>query len=314
MLRKLFPTGVLALTFAAGICLADPPADTGGKEGGGKDGDKAGQREGRPRRIGGEGRGEGGRRRGEGGPMRFDPKAELTRMTETLKLDEDQQATIGKVLENAQTKMTEQREKMRPSDDERAKMDAMREEMRAAREAGDDAKVQELRERMRESMGPRMEESRKAMDEIHKTLHDGIVAQLRDDQKPQFETMWAERMAMRRGGPGGPDGPGGPNRGPLALKAIVDKLDDLTADQKQQIETLFTTFRDANKDKSARPSPEAAKKLQADVMAVLTDGQKAKVEKTLSGNRRGPGGPGEGRGERPRRPRGDKPEEKHEGV
>ena len=309
MLRKLFPTGVLALAFAAGICLAEPPTDNGGNEGG-KDGAKAGQREGRPRRFGGEGRGVGARRRGEGGPMRFDPKAELARMTETLKLDETQQASIGKVLEDAQTKMTEQREKMRPSDEDRAKMDAAREEMRAAREAGDDAKVKELRDKMRESMGPRMEEARKAMDEIHKTMHDGIVAQLRDDQKPQFETMWAERMAMRRGGP---DGPGAPNRGPLALKSIVDKLDDLTADQKQQIETLFTTFRDANKDKTARPSPEATKKLQADVMAVLTDGQKAKVEKALTGNRRGPGGPG-GPGERPRRPRGDKPEEKHEGV
>src|SRR6185436_11487263 len=126
-----------------------------------------------------------------------------------------------------------------------------------------------------------------------KVLHDGIESQLRDDQKADFGKMWQERMDQQRRGPGGPD------RGPAALKSVVDKLDDLTADQKAQLETVFKTFHEANKDKSGPPSPEAGRKLHEDVIAVLTEGQKAKVEKALEGQR--------GRGDREGRPRRGRP-------
>ncbi len=309
MFRKLFSTSAFALCVLSSVCLADPPADAGGDKGGDK---PAGQKpEGGRRRFRAEGgeRGEG--RRGPGGrgmgAQRFDPKAELAQMTEKLKLDEAQQASIGKLLEDQQTKMNDMREKMRPTDEQREKMDAMREEMRRRARAGDDAKMQELRGQMREAMGGRMEEMRKTMEENHKALHDGITAQLRDDQKADFDKMWQARMDQMRRGPGGP---GGPDRGPAALKSVVDKLDDLTADQKTQIETIFKTFREATKDKSGPPSPEVGRKLQEDVMGVLTEGQKAKVEKALEGQR-GRRERGEGR---PRRDRGGEDEPKPEGV
>lgn len=304
MFRRLFSTSAFALCVFSSLCLAQPATD-----GGDKGGDQPqGEREGGRRRFRAEGgeRGEG--RRGPGGRrgfqmQRFDPKAELAQMTEKLKLDEAQQASIGKLLEEHQAQMEAQREKMRPSDEERAKMDSMREEMQAAREAGDDAKMQELRGKMREAMGGRMEEMRKTMEANQKTLHDGIESQLREDQKADFSKMWQERMQQR-----GPRGQGGPDRGPAALKSIVDKLDDLTADQKQQIKTVFENFQEANKDKSGPPSPEVGRKLHEDIFAILTDGQKAKVEKALEGQR--------GRRDRegrPRRQRGND-EPKDEGV
>lgn len=299
MFRRLFATSAFALCVFSTLCLAQPVPDGGGDKGD----QPAGDREGGRRRFRAEGgpRGEGFR--GPGGPRgfemrRFDPKAELAQMTEKLKLDEAQQASIGKLLEDHQAQMEAQREKMRPSDEERAKMDEMREEMQAAREAGDDAKMQELRGKMRETMGSRMEEMRKIMEANQKALHDGIEAQLREDQKVEFGKMWQERMARR-----GPGGRGGPDRGPAALKSIVDKLDDLTADQKAQLEVVFKNFRDATKDQSGPPSPQVGRKLHEDVMAILTDGQKEKVEKALEGQR--PRRDREGRGDRPRRPRGD---------
>ena len=302
MFRRLFSTSAFALCVLSTLCLAEPPADAGDK----KEGDKpAGeQREGGRRRFRAEGedRGEGRRGGRRGMEMRrFDPKAELAQMTEKLKLDEAQQTSIGKLLEEHQSKMTEQREKMRPSEEEQAKMGELRDEMQAAREAGDDAKVQELRGKMRETMGARMEGMRKTMEENQKALHDGIVTQLREDQKADFTKLWQERSERRRG-------PGGPDRGPAALKSIVDKLDDLTADQKQQLEVLFKTFRESTKDQSGPPSPEVGRKLHEDVMGVLTEGQKEKVQKTLEGQRRR-GGEG-----RPRR--GDRPDDevKDEGV
>ena len=303
MFRRLFSTSAFALCVFSSLCLAQPAPDGGGDKGGDQPGGERGEGRRRFRAEGGE-RGEG--RRGPGGRRgfemrRFDPKAELAQMTEKLKLDEAQQASVGKLLEEHQAKMEEQREKMRPSEEDRAKMDAMREEMQAAREAGDDAKMQELRGKMRETMGARMEANRKTMEENQKVLHDGIVAQLREDQKAEFGKLWQARMEQRRG-------PGGPDRGPAALKSIVDKLDDLTADQKQQLEVVFNNFRDATKDKSGPPSPEVGRKLHEDVFAILTDGQKAKVEKALEGQR--------GRRDREgrqRRGRGDD-EPKDEGV
>lgn len=304
MFRRLFSTSAFALCVLSTLCLAQPAQEGGGDKGG----DQPGEREGGRRRFRAEGgeRGEG--RRGPGGRRgfemrRFDPKAELAQMTEKLKLDEAQQASVGKLLEEHQVQMEAQREKMRPSEEERAAMDAMREEMQAAREAGDDAKMQELRGKMRETMGARMEGMRKTMEENQKALHDGIVAQLREDQKAEFGKMWQERMERR-----GPGGRGGPDRGPAALKSIVDKLDDLTADQKAQLEVVFKTFRDSTKDQSGPPSPQVGRKLHDDVFAILTDGQKEKVQKALEGQR--------GRRDRegrPRRQRGDD-EPKDEGV
>jgi len=304
MFRRLFSTSAFALCVLSTLCLADPPADGGeGKDGAQPPRERREEGRRRFRAEGGE-RGEG--RRGPGrpgfGPQRFDPKAELIQLTEKLKLDEGQQAAIGKILEDHEKVMTEQREKMRPTDEQREKMEAMREEMRAAREAGDETKMQELRGQMREAMGGRMEEMRKTMEANQKAMHDGIVAQLREDQKPEFDKMWKARMERR-----GPGGPGGPDRGPAALKSIVDKLEDLTTDQKAQIETLFNAFRESQKDKSGRPNPEVNRKLHDDVMGVLTEGQKATVEKALEGQR-GRRERGEGRQRRPRGEDGPKDE------
>jgi len=304
MFRRLFSTSAFALCVLSTLCLADPPADAGA----GQDGDKpAGERrEGNRRRFraeGGERGGEGRRgpgRQGFGGP-RFDPKAELAQMTEKLGLDEAQQNAIRQLFDDQQTKMAEMREKMRPTEEQREAMEAMREEMQAARESGDEAKIQELRGKMRETMGGRMEEMRKVMEENQKAMHDGILAQLREDQKPEFAKMWEARMERQRRGPGGPD------RGPAALKSIVDKLDDLTSDQKAQLEVIFKNFRETSRDQAGPASRQANRKLHEDVMGVLTDTQKATVEKQLEGQR---GRRERGEGRRDRGPRGDDEQKK----
>lgn len=77
----------------------------------------------------------------------------------------------------------------------------------------------------------------------------------------------------------------GPIRSPRALKAIVDRLGDLTPEQRRTIDAVFQQFRESQRENRGQSPDNAAKhrKLYDDVFAVLTDGQKTRVEQQLSG-------------------------------
>jgi len=76
----------------------------------------------------------------------------------------------------------------------------------------------------------------------------------------------------------------GPTRSPRALKAIVDRLGDLTPQQHKSIDDAFLHFRDAQRanPKAAQGKDSETSKLYDAVFAVLTSGQKARVEQELA--------------------------------
>jgi hypothetical protein len=292
-MARFYRLSALAVLVLCPLAIAQPPDDPA--DGPRRDRGERGDRGDRGDRGGDRGDFGGGRRGfGRGGP-RFDPKVELERMTEHLTLDEAQQAGIGKLLEAHGQKLQELRGQFGGGGEMMEKFQAAREAMRDARESGDEAQIAEAQKNMdqlREEARAAMEPARKAREEAQKSLHDGIVAQLRDDQKEKFETHWQERMARQ-----GPGGFRGQMRSPAALKSIVDRLEDLSTEQKTQIEQLFTTFQDESRkapesDLPGTPPNNLNRKLFEDVLNVLTPGQRERVERQLAGRR---GNRGEGR-------------------
>lgn len=81
----------------------------------------------------------------------------------------------------------------------------------------------------------------------------------------------------------------GPVRSPRALKAITDRLGDLTPEQRRNIDGVFQQFREWQRDNRGHSAEKAAqeRKLYDDVFAILTDGQKTRVEQQLGGQPRG---------------------------
>ncbi|MFH1419031.1 MAG: hypothetical protein ABII12_12195 [Planctomycetota bacterium] len=219
-------------------------------------------------------------------------------LTLRLNLDETQQAEFERLFKEHMKQEAEARSSYMPSEELREKMRQIREEVRAAREAGDQEKIDELKAKMRElreeqqaSLEPLHEQMAKSKDE----LHDKLLALLNEDQKDTFEEVWEQRIA-RRFGHGGP-----PPRRPQVLKAIVDKLEDLTPAQEEQIQGIFEDCRKAARDAASteekpktdrKADRERTEKLYKDVLAVLTPQQREEVEKKLSRE----GGPPRDRG------------------
>lgn len=81
----------------------------------------------------------------------------------------------------------------------------------------------------------------------------------------------------------------GPVRSPRALKAIVDRLGDLTPEQRRSIDGVFLQFRESRRERRGQSPENSAdeRKLYDDVFAVLTDGQKTRVEQQLAGRATG---------------------------
>lgn len=232
-----------------------------------------------------------------------DVSAQLDTLDEALSLDENQKKAISDLLTAQQDRLRDIRDRFRRSPEEMEAWKQIQEEMRAAVKASDKARIEELKNRSVElhkareaKLGPAREE----MENSQQLLHDEIVKTLRPGQKAKFETVWEEQLASRSFRKG-------PVRNPRALKAIVDRLKDLSDDQKSQIKTLFEAFQNQrNDDKSAssndgsqtgksegrgvemrrrsRADRDRLEKLFNDVINVLTPEQKASVEEQLKGH------------------------------
>ncbi len=215
-----------------------------------------------------------------------DPNFLLDRMIKELNLDEAQQQAVSKALKDHLAYMTQIRQSMQQQPSEGyEKMRAITDEMRTARETGDNEKVKQLSEQLRQigqEQQARMAPMRQQIAESQDKLRGELMATLHDDQKSAFEKFWDERMARQ-------SPYRGPERSPQALKSLVDRLPALSAEQRQQIDQLFRQHVEAAKatQKGTPAERTLVTKLYDSVMALLTPEQRSLLESQLAGRRSG---------------------------
>jgi Spy/CpxP family protein refolding chaperone len=142
------------------------------------------------------------------------------RLAEMLELDETQQAQFDDIAARYRERFEERRQQ---GED----MRALFEEMREAREAGDDARVDEIREKLREA--------RRGGDELRTEFLDEVEKILREDQIERLN-QFRERMARGFG-----RGEGGPMFG------MADRLREelkLSEEQSRKFDELLESLRE----------------------------------------------------------------------
>ncbi|HVP13479.1 MAG TPA: hypothetical protein VMV94_20060 [Phycisphaerae bacterium] len=266
MMLKGWRWGGVVVLVTAGMCLAQEPQGAGNQPPG-----AGGQPQGQ-KPQGAEMRGRHG-----GGPENL-----LQRLTTDLKLDEAQQGQVKDILDALRKTEYELRTSVTVPQELVERMKKAREDMRQASEAGDQERKNQLRGELMAMQKEREESMKPVQEKIEQNqeqFHDQILAVLRDDQKERFEEIWDEHMATS-------ESSGGAARNPRMLKAQVDKLRDLTPDQKKQLDKLFEDFRKAGREQQQQQQglkgrKDLTKKLYDDVIALLTPEQKEKLEKAL---------------------------------
>lgn len=315
----------------AGICTMPASAQPGPK---GND-----EQDVRPKRPGPGG---GIDRAGRGARRARGAAAQLDKLDKALNLDDSQRTEIESLLKAHESKIKEVRDGFRPSAEELAEMEAIREDLRRAREENDSELMASCRDRMRaarEARNERMGPAREAIQKAESKLHDDILTKLNDDQKKQFEDIWTDVMDPR-------GGRRNQKYDPRMLQRVVSRVKGLTPEQESTIEKLFKDFRENQRskpkatddtpgvddgdkaDKARKPGRRqrradvddaAGKKFYDDLMAVLTEDQRKEAEAIIErtsgrrgergrrGDRDGRGGPGRFRddGGRPRTPGDD---------
>jgi Spy/CpxP family protein refolding chaperone len=155
--------------------------------------------------------------RGQGGPP-GDPGQRLgvmaERLSNELKLDAAQVTKLNEIVKKHEQQMANA-----PGREERRKL---MEEMQQARQAGDDAKVEELRTKMRELGG-----GAGGPGGPMNAFFDDVKGILRQDQLPKFEEL-RQAMVQRMG----QQGPGG--RGQNVRQTIADLRQELKLEPEQQ--------------------------------------------------------------------------------
>lgn len=224
----------------------------------------------------------------------------VTAMTTKLNLDEAQQAQAKKIFDENRTKVTELRKNIGLGPQFSNRMKELMQSMREAREANDmdrirlvSDEVREMRKKQEEQLQPLRRQIQDSQDELHQQL----AAILRPDQQAGFEEIWQQRMSRTQWG-------NAQRRSPQALKAAVEKVSDLSDDQKQKIDQLFKTFHEASRSREDKGDTQAAaqagrleSRLFDDVLTQLTAPQRGVVMSELQGRMQ------------PRRPTTSQPQE-----
>src|SRR3989442_1435537 len=83
------------------------------------------------------------------------------------------------------------------------------------------------------------------MNAIHEQVKKELSAIMRPEQAAGFEQFWTQQLAALHRDRAGPE------RSARALKVILDRMDDLTVEQRQFIDTLFRAYRDAERQGNA---------------------------------------------------------------
>jgi hypothetical protein len=232
---------------------------------------------------------------GRSGMGEFGPVVE--KMTADLKLDDAQAADIKRLVEEHQKQLRDIQNEMRQPPELVQKLGELRKKLQDAQAANDQAGMKQVTDEMQSLRREHMEKTRPARDKIMQSreeLRGKLAAALREDQRPGFEKIWDEYMS-------GGAGRRGPPKNPRMLRSVVERLNDLTPDQKRQIDELFKQHDEATKGKKGPEAETHTQRLYDAVLALLTPVQREKVEPRLAprGFRR----PGEPR--RPGAPEGE---------
>lgn len=212
----------------------------------------------------------------------MDPTGLLHVMKEQLGLDQTQEAAVQQLLEGHRAQVEEVRKSLTPPPET---ADATRDiltKMRDAQAKGDHALVRqytdELR-KLREETNSRIGPMRERFEQLQTQLHDKLAGLLRDEQKAGFERIWEERMIRT------PPRPAAQNT--RLLRMLVDRLSDLSSDQKQKMQDLNKQYTDAMKEAGRDPGArERAEQAYHDaVMALLLPAQKSEIERQMEQRR-----------------------------
>lgn len=205
---------------------------------------------------------------GFGGGMGGGPQMFIERAKEQLNLDEDQAAHLDELVAAARNRAGG------PGADGPG---ALWQQMREAREAGDEDRVNELRQQMRADGEARAAAFEQVLTELEKTL--------RPEQKKALADFRAE-MAERRAGMGGPPQS---TTDPRSILRAARGIDGLSYEQKEQIEELTreaqSQMREVRRDREA--AAELGAKLKQQITTLLTPAQREDFERSLSRARGG---------------------------
>jgi Spy/CpxP family protein refolding chaperone len=246
-------------------------------------------------------------RRSRGGPSdrqrggRMSVDQQMEQLTKALQLTADQQEKVRKLLTDYGEKMREMfrsggaqgqgQGQAQGAQDNRTKMRELFTELRAARQANDEAKVKELEAKLQELR------NNSPMGQARQKMLSDIEALLTPEQKEKWPKVRDEVFGF-----GG--GTGSLESDPRALMGALRSL-NLPQDKSSKMRELFQDYR--TRSQSAQTDEERktlAKDLYDKVMAELSPEQQAKLKEYRPGSSRG-GAPGSDRGQgRSRRSRG----------
>lgn len=163
------------------------------------------------------------------------------------------------------------------------KLEAIDKELEAATKSNDTGRIRDLsekRQNVQELMDGWSPETRQQLVEMDNKYRGAVREMVAPDKFDRMDEILdaaqdAQPHRARRG----------PVRSPRALKAIVDRLGDLTPEQRRSVDGLFAQFREGQRESTGREQDKnvITRKLYDDVFAVLTDGQKTRVEQQLAG-------------------------------
>lgn len=227
-------------------------------------------------------RGRGGPRDREGranpfGPPR--PAQILTRIENELPLKSDQTPKAKELFDTYEATVKALREEYRGANEDAEKWKGFREEMQAARAAGDQEKVREILERMRAArteQDARLAPVRQQVEGAQKNLKDGMLALLAENQKPGFERIWEEEFGGKRRARV-------PVADPKVLKSVIDDMKGLSGQQKEKIEAAFKTYFENTRGEDVDKAVKAAqtRRLSEDVFSVLDEEQGREAQKLI---------------------------------
>jgi len=203
----------------------------------------------------------------------------VEQMKTELGLDAAQQSTIQGMVDDYDKRMQESRQGLRPSPEESKQMSELREKLKKANEANDQNAVKEVSEEMqkvRKAQMDRMTPVRDQMTKAQDDLKNKLRSVLRDDQRTKFDKLWDDNMStMPRS-----------RKNPRLLKSMIERLPDVTSEQKQQITDLLKKQDEAlrvQKDMTPTQRDEMSQKTYESMIAVLTPEQREKVQARLEG-------------------------------
>jgi len=224
-----------------------------------------------------------------------DPKAFAERLARELKLDSAQREQVDRIMKEEQEELARLRQAMAVPAETRARMERLREQMAEAQ--GDADKLRELaraqQEIRREHMA-RVEPIRRRMAQRNQDLRAVLLNVMRAEQKADFERLYDEELSY--GGRGRMAA-----RDPRRLRIAVERLQDLTPDQRKRVEQLYEEFRKQDRETKGDEAlrQRISDRLVDQVLQLLTPEQRETVQARLNprgsplGRRAGEPGPGD---------------------